>query len=166
MNRGSAGQDPARGAAAIASMRPRFMNRGSPRSPESCPAVRALASMRPRFMNRGSINADEGSLDPAIASMRPRFMNRGSDLRAKNAASNGAASMRPRFMNRGSAAMSSKRPPTVTRFNEAPIHESGKSSPPRHWMQWLPAASMRPRFMNRGSKGVASGALRATCSLQ
>ena len=38
----------------------------------------------------------------------------------------------------------------MSRFNEAPIHESGKS---RDMLEdgRLTAASMRPRFMNRGS---------------
>jgi len=37
-----------------ASMRPRFMNRGSPR-PADLQAAEGRASMRPRFMNRGSM---------------------------------------------------------------------------------------------------------------
>jgi len=36
------------------------------------------ASMRPRFMNRGSVPDAEDGLTNARASMRPRFMNRGS----------------------------------------------------------------------------------------
>ena len=106
MNRGSqgrygaapAGQD--RGA----SMRPRFMNRGSTGLSEiratlvreSCfneapihesgkcgasvseGAHVLLASMRPRFMNRGSTDAERKLHYPHLASMRPRFMNRGS----------------------------------------------------------------------------------------
>ena len=40
------------------------------------------ASMRPRFMNRGSRGGDIGTPGPARASMRPRFMNRGSDIKA------------------------------------------------------------------------------------
>ena len=36
------------------------------------------------------------------------------------------------------------------RFNEAPIHESGKSCTPSELRLRQPA-SMRPRFMNRGS---------------
>ena len=36
------------------------------------------ASMRPRFMNRGSVAKAATHLDAALASMRPRFMNRGS----------------------------------------------------------------------------------------
>ena len=38
-------------------------------------------------------------------------------------------------------------------FNEAPIHESGKYAPPSHGGEPLVRASMRPRFMNRGSFG-------------
>ena len=41
----------------------------------------ALASMRPRFMNRGSGEIQHGCVGPLGASMRPRFMNRGSDVR-------------------------------------------------------------------------------------
>ena len=37
-----------------------------------------LASMRPRFMNRGSHGLDLDADGPRLASMRPRFMNRGS----------------------------------------------------------------------------------------
>ena len=45
----------------------------------------------------------------------------------------------------------SKRRRPATRFNEAPIHESGKSNErPVHARRNL-LASMRPRFMNRGS---------------
>ena len=36
------------------------------------------------------------------------------------------ASMRPRFMNRGSVDRISGAANTIARFNEAPIHESGK----------------------------------------
>ena len=38
----------------------------------------AIASMRPRFMNRGSIRARGSVHSLRTASMRPRFMNRGS----------------------------------------------------------------------------------------
>ena len=37
------------------------------------------ASMRPRFMNRGSVEEALAGATAASASMRPRFMNRGSD---------------------------------------------------------------------------------------
>ena len=36
------------------------------------------ASMRPRFMNRGSQNRGKSARTSHVASMRPRFMNRGS----------------------------------------------------------------------------------------
>ena len=59
-------------------------------------------------MNRGSVtDLDVMVLRSIAASMRPRFMNRGSD--------------RPSVMDgRGELG-----------FNEAPIHESGKSTPER-----------------------------------
>ena len=66
------------GAAETASMRPRFMNRGSAlftfRAHKDAPA-----SMRPRFMNRGSTAPEQDCPQIAHASMRPRFMNRGSN---------------------------------------------------------------------------------------
>ena len=103
------------------------MNRGSERAFRSL-GVTSTASMRPRFMNRGS--GSDGDMDEAgdRASMRPRFMNRGScdpELPAEPGCAGfneapihesgkllhlqrlhslqGYASMRPRFMNRGSA---------------------------------------------------------------
>ena len=43
-------------------------------------AIRAaVASMRPRFMNRGSVWTSFGRSGVPPASMRPRFMNRGSN---------------------------------------------------------------------------------------
>ena len=45
------------------------------------------------------------------------------------------------------------------RFNEAPIHESGKSDPLEdHWLTEV-LASMRPRFMNRGSEVGVRGSV-------
>ena len=54
MNRGSAYKTLARAKAAVASMRPRFMNRGSDYAPLAAAQTPPAASMRPRFMNRGS----------------------------------------------------------------------------------------------------------------
>ena len=42
--------------------------------------TKAVASMRPRFMNRGSAARAVGGVVEAAASMRPRFMNRGSAI--------------------------------------------------------------------------------------
>ena len=54
------------------------MNRGSANLLDP-PCVFALdASMRPRFMNRGSRIVGTGMGVGDLASMRPRFMNRGS----------------------------------------------------------------------------------------
>ena len=124
----------------------------------------ATASMRPRFMNRGSWELEgPENRNSGTASMRPRFMNRGSHPEEWAHNMIQEASMRPRFMNRGS----SRRPRPLhrapRRFNEAPIHESGK---------WRGAdrkdptvrASMRPRFMNRGSTGeIMSSSERTRC---
>ena len=84
-----------------ASMRPRFMNRGSISTRDPVTKWNG-ASMRPRFMNRGSGMREALDLDDSVASMRPRFMNRGSRLAIHAVAVDHAASMRPRFMNRGS----------------------------------------------------------------
>ena len=54
------------------------MNRGSCWGLRS-PFLLVLASMRPRFMNRGSAFMQRHYLtEKQVASMRPRFMNRGS----------------------------------------------------------------------------------------
>ena len=55
------------------------MNRGSNALARSL-GSRQTASMRPRFMNRGSLEgAEREQLRIEVASMRPRFMNRGSN---------------------------------------------------------------------------------------
>ena len=77
-------------------------------------------------MNRGSCVTIAVVLDLYLASMRPRFMNRGSlPDRPRNRQCH-QASMRPRFMNRGSSCGICNISTMVLRFNEAPIHESGK----------------------------------------
>ena len=54
-------------------------------------------------------------------------MNRGSEYRALLMNMLIVASMRPRFMNRGSCGWREGVTTPSTCFNEAPIHESGKS---------------------------------------
>ena len=54
-------------------------------------------------------------------------------------------------MNRGSTGPARRSVATRTRFNEAPIHESGKWQSQSQRQQQPQRASMRPRFMNRGS---------------
>ena len=101
------------------------MNRGS--RPEAW-AVHydRLASMRPRFMNRGSKRPPDERLAAPLASMRPRFMNRGSLPLGQERLVARRASMRPRFMNRGSGRQRDSSSRSGIGFNEAPIHESGK----------------------------------------
>ena len=53
-------------------------------------------------------------------------MNRGSDAPGELASVADDASMRPRFMNRGSSVPLNPITRLTIRFNEAPIHESGK----------------------------------------
>ena len=83
--------------------------------------------MRPRFMNRGSEVLLPSQFSTASASMRPRFMNRGSKILLEGLTASHPASMRPRFMNRGSQPVSAAPSFNSWGFNEAPIHESGKS---------------------------------------
>ena len=54
-------------------------------------------------------------------------------------------------MNRGSNAPPEWGQAPPRSFNEAPIHESGKSFDPHGVRRLDRHASMRPRFMNRGS---------------
>ena len=53
-------------------------------------------------------------------------MNRGSEGNGDSIVDRAGASMRPRFMNRGSANLRRTSRSSLRRFNEAPIHESGK----------------------------------------
>ena len=125
------------------------MNRGSYEAHQRAKRE-ADASMRPRFMNRGSTVR---SMSPAfipVASMRPRFMNRGSYNPIGRWTYLTKASMRPRFMNRGSFDQGYYVDHSCGSFNEAPIHESGKSGQNDRSATHCDA-SMRPRFMNRGS---------------
>ena len=78
-------------------------------------------------MNRGSAIRDAYPLSREVASMRPRFMNRGSRVVVLLGDALAKASMRPRFMNRGSRGYGQGRRGWHQGFNEAPIHESGKS---------------------------------------
>ena len=154
-------------------MRPRFMNRGSVaavdassqvvrgfneapihesgKSPGS-PSVIVLPSgfNEAPIHESGKSRRRGGNLPWAQASMRPRFMNRGSDHGGGYRGSGVRASMRPRFMNRGSVSVRIEGASSPCRFNEAPIHESGKCVPGLESAA-LFGASMRPRFMNRGS---------------
>ena len=108
------------------------------------------ASMRPRFMNRGSLDDSPWlAHDPPSFNEAPihesgkytvadtfrriaycfneapihesgKFCHRGFDTPFIR------ASMRPRFMNRGSLRVDARKNELVLGFNEAPIHESGK----------------------------------------
>ena len=78
MNRGSVSEYRISAMDDLASMRPRFMNRGSPTGLRALHSNGCLASMRPRFMNRGSLVGRRAPPRGRRASMRPRFMNRGS----------------------------------------------------------------------------------------
>ena len=130
MNRGSLGKRHGGQVRVIASMRPRFMNRGSADVQNVRSVVLVDASMRPRFMNRGSYGPRPCTTLGRAASMRPRFMNRGSDRRHPEDSRIAEASMRPRFMNRGSMTDLTRFVCGLLGFNEAPIHESGKCHPP------------------------------------
>ena len=77
-------------------------------------------------MNRGSLSKQNQPSEEHVASMRPRFMNRGSGGKEPPLKAAYMASMRPRFMNRGSFHAVHAPATRSLRFNEAPIHESGK----------------------------------------
>ena len=125
-----------------------------------------VASMRPRFMNRGSATRRVIYQRRINASMRPRFMNRGSHFDHAFIGQINLASMRPRFMNRGSPWRQAWERQASGRFNEAPIHESGKCIE-RAQHSRMRGASMRPRFMNRGSAvEPALDPLRADASMR
>ena len=66
-------------------------------------------------------------------------MNRGSEAEEGGGGAIQGASMRPRFMNRGSPPPPLALNPHPRRFNEAPIHESGKSEP-RGWNAKRPSS--------------------------
>ena len=173
-----------------ASMRPRFMNRGSTHRGLRSGDRTKVASMRPRFMNRGSEEFHEhpdewprgfneapihesGKYPAAeppsrliVASMRPRFMNRGSHgLYRGQAEIQGQASMRPRFMNRGS-----------TRQIRICVSDVLASMRPRFMNRGSVSfvcprcnkrrASMRPRFMNRGSASTSGDRSKSDWRLQ
>ena len=55
-------------------------------------------------------------------------------------------------MNRGSEKQPARATLSLSGFNEAPIHESGKCGGEVSNVQARHLASMRPRFMNRGSR--------------
>ena len=78
-------------------------------------------------MNRGSRGVRQDLREQYQPSMRPRFMNRGSLFGAFDVFRRRFPSMRPRFMNRGSRQISIRATLSKGSFNEAPIHESGKS---------------------------------------
>ena len=84
------------------------------------------ASMRPRFMNRGStIYLNEG-INPPIASMRPRFMNRGSSTVASTRKPTPCSFNEAPIHESGKSSGCRTAPACSRGFNEAPIHESGK----------------------------------------
>ena len=101
------------------------MNRGSEKAIELV-RKRLDASMRPRFMNRGSAGV-QGFDNRGYACFNEAPIHEsGKCVRMVDSQSRLQASMRPRFMNRGSPTSRRKPPGSTSCFNEAPIHESGK----------------------------------------
>ena len=86
------------------------------------------ASMRPRFMNRGSLPPYKDRRRLPRASMRPRFMNRGSASQVQPKAAKALGFNEAPIHESGKLRTSSDIQRRGYRFNEAPIHESGKSS--------------------------------------
>ena len=155
MNRGSCGCQPTPGRTSNGFNEAPIHESGKSGRDLPRPPFALIASMRPRFMNRGSHDILQHSAVSHGASMRPRFMNRGSDRRRYDHERSDPASMRPRFMNRGSAPPSHGESHHPSSFNEAPIHESGKFGVTAAQRAQRQRASMRPRFMNRGSACTA-----------
>ena len=85
MNRGSHGPDAApEPAVAAASMRPRFMNRGSHNSRRE--GVNPIPGFNEAPIHEsGKCGRDQVDVPDEPASMRPRFMNRGSPMCAASA---------------------------------------------------------------------------------
>ena len=78
-------------------------------------------------------------------------MNRGSRLRSRSALrAESCFNEAPIHESGKSRATSTPARPSPC-FNEAPIHESGKSDATPSELAKIRLASMRPRFMNRGS---------------
>ena len=126
MNRGSAYPVRKLWKVVPASMRPRFMNRGSP-----SPAARNRCKLpcfneapiheSGKFRHRGhgdhrAIRFNEAPIHESGKCHDP----------LEKLAQAVSASMRPRFMNRGSIETRENALGGITGFNEAPIHESGK----------------------------------------
>ena len=120
-----------------------------PLPPET--VIAHLASMRPRFMNRGSVAV---SVKLGVGGFRfneAPIHESGKCGRGRVSLSRPKCFNEAPIHESGKFSISKKCHPCVLRFNEAPIHESGKSARrPQSGGAGTPA-SMRPRFMNRGS---------------
>ena len=81
-------------------------------------------------MNRGSARYVTGQRRVKLASMRPRFMNRGSVQGSGRAASRLARFNEAPIHESGKCAKCTWAAGRISRFNEAPIHESGKWNSP------------------------------------
>ena len=101
------------------------MNRGSLRAADGREDERK-ASMRPRFMNRGSGARRTKPRCATSGFNEAPIHESGKQQPCGRHALDDRASMRPRFMNRGSPPPEVCSRACKTRFNEAPIHESGK----------------------------------------
>ena len=78
-------------------------------------------------MNRGSDNKDPLGNPSLLASMRPRFMNRGSNAIWNICARISASFNEAPIHESGKSALAGMATFLSLGFNEAPIHESGKS---------------------------------------
>ena len=78
-------------------------------------------------------------------------MNRGSPARLAVAAARGRPFNEAPIHESGKSGGGGRIRGGLHSFNEAPIHESGKSGACREEPRPLELPSMRPRFMNRGS---------------
>ena len=77
-------------------------------------------------MNRGSLRNRHGTYQGKLTSMRPRFMNRGSAHRMSRAFHHGRHFNEAPIHESGKSRDPCSRRGRPPNFNEAPIHESGK----------------------------------------
>ena len=101
------------------------MNRGSS-NPLNILEFPFRASMRPRFMNRGSYALESLKTNPYAGFNEAPIHESGKWVEYMDAHGVENASMRARFMNRGSQVARRLEGAGCLSFNEAPIHESGK----------------------------------------
>ena len=125
------------------------MNRGSS-TIRNAVSGRRVASMRPRFMNRGSAETSDRRRAPWNSFNEAPIHESGKFSHCRSPRRRLSCFNEAPIHESGKSPASCPAWTLRPCFNEAPIHESGKSGCDPRWLP-RPNASMRPRFMNRGS---------------